>query len=284
MGRVRPTCERSGVVFACARLGMQTFARDLQRQRVLVTQLAASDFRARFSGSALGFAWAFAQPLLTIAMYLFINRVGFRPMPLGKIPFVLWLITGIVPWFYFADGIIAATGSLLDYSYLVKKVVFDVTIIPAIKLVSAAMTHVGVLAVVMVVVASSGFPPRWTWLQVPYYALAIVALLSGLSLITSSVTVFLRDLRQAVSVGTQFLFWLTPVAWSAANAPAGLARYLKLNPIVYVVDGMRETLLMGVWFWERPVYTAYFWVVTIGLNVVGYSLFQRLRPHFADVL
>jgi ABC-type polysaccharide/polyol phosphate export permease len=263
---------------------MQTFVRDLQRQRVLVTQLAASDFRARFSGSALGFAWAFVQPLLTIAMYLFINRVGFRPMPLGNVPFVLWLITGIVPWFYFSDGIIAATGSLLDYSYLVKKVVFDVTIIPAIKLVSAAMTHVGVLAVVMVVVALSGFPPRLSWFQVPYYAFAIVALLSGLSLVTSSVTVFLRDLRQFVNVGIQFLFWLTPVAWSASNAPAGLGRYLKLNPIVYVVDGMRETLLTGGWFWQRPIYTAYFWIVTITLNVLGFALFQRLRPHFADVL
>ncbi|MFI5297601.1 MAG: ABC transporter permease [Polyangiales bacterium] len=263
---------------------MQTFVGDLHRQRTLVAQLALSDFRARFSGSALGFLWAFVQPLLTIVMYLFVYRVGFRPMPLGKIPFVLWLITGIAPWFYFADGLITSTSSLIEYSYLVKKVVFDVTIVPAIKLASAMMTHLVVLAVVMIVVAAFGFPPQLSWLQVPYYVFAVVTLLSGLSLLTSSLTVFLRDLAPAVAVGTQFMFWLTPVAWSLTNAPPGFARYLKLNPLVYVVEGMRDALLTGTWFWQKPLHTAYFWGVALTLNVVGYALFQRLRPHFADVL
>jgi ABC-type polysaccharide/polyol phosphate export permease len=263
---------------------MRTLVRDLYRQRKLVRQLAAADFRNRFSGSALGVVWAFMQPLLTILMYLFIYKVGFKPLPLGKIPFVLWLITGIVPWFFFADGLIASTNSLIEYSYLVKKVVFDVTIVPAIKLSAAAMTHVVVLAVVMLVVALSGFPPQLSWLQVPYYVVAVVVLLSGLALMTSATTVFLRDLSQAVVVSMQFFFWLTPVAWSALNAPPRLARWLKLNPILYVVDGMRDALLTGTWFWQKPIWSLWFWVVAIGLNLVGYALFQRLRPHFADVL
>jgi teichoic acid transport system permease protein len=263
---------------------MPSYLRDIYRQRVLVRQLAWSDFRTRFSASVLGIVWAFMQPLLTILMYLFIYRVGFRAMPLGKIPFVLWLITGIVPWFYFADGLIASTNSLVEYSYLVKKVVFDVAIIPAIKLLSAGMTHVVVLVVVMAVVAFSGFPPRLSWLQVPYYMVAIVVLLSGAGLFMSATTVFLRDLGNAVTVGMQFVFWLTPVAWSLANAPPKYVRFLKANPLFYVVDGMRDSLLTGTWFWQKPLYTAYFWVFAIGLHFVGYALFQRLRPHFADVL
>lgn len=263
---------------------MLTYLANIFRHRGLIRQLAARDFRARHSGSALGFVWAFVQPLLTILMYLFIYTVGFRPMALGKVPFVLWLITGIVPWFYFADGLVAATNSLIEYSYLVKKVVFDVTLVPTIKLVSAAMTHGVVLAVVMVIVTLSGFPPRLSWLQVPYYALATVALLSGLSLATSALTVFVRDLGHAVTVGIQFAFWLTPVAWSISNAPVRFQRLLKLNPIYYLVDGMRDSLLVGHWFWQKPNLTLYFWALAIGLNVVGYALFVRLRPHFADVL
>lgn len=263
---------------------MLTFLVNVIRQRRLIAQLAARDFKARHSGSLLGFFWAFVQPLLTILMYLFVYSVGFKPMALGSVPFVLWLITGIVPWFYFADGLIAATGSLVEYSYLVKKVVFDVTLVPVIKLASAAMTHGVVLLVVMLIVAASGFTPRLSWLQVPYYALATVAFLSGLALATSALTVFVRDLGQAVAAGMQFLFWLTPVAWSLSNAPPRFVRLLKLNPLHYLVDGMRDSLLVGRWFWQKPYLSLYFWALAIGLNVVGAFLFKRLRPHFADVL
>jgi len=257
---------------------------DLYRQRRLIRQLAYGDFRARHSAALLGFVWAFVQPLLSILMYLFIYQVGFRPMPLGKIPFVLWLIVGIVPWFYFADALVSSTSCLVEYSYLVKKVMFNVSLIPTIKLCSAAMTHLVVLAVALIIVVASGFPPQWTWLQIPYYLFALAVLVSGLSFFTSAVTAFVRDVGQAVVVSMQFAFWLTPVAWSIDNAPAKFVPWLKLNPLNYLVEGMRDSVLRGVWLWQRPRYALYFWVLALGLHVVGYSVFKRLRPHFADVL
>ncbi len=263
---------------------MQTYLANVVRHRGLIRQLATRDFKARHSGSLLGFVWAFAQPLLTILMYLFIYSVGFKPMALGRIPFVLWLITGIVPWFYFADALLTATNSLVEYSYLVKKVVFDVTLVPAIKLASAAMTHGVVLVAVMLIVAFSGFRPNLYWLQVPYYVAATLVLMSGISLATSSLTVFLRDLNNAIAVSIQFIFWLTPVAWQLGNAPARFRWALKLNPLYYLVDGMRDSLLVGRWFWQKPHLSLYFWAIALGLHVIGYALFTRLRPHFADVL
>jgi ABC-type polysaccharide/polyol phosphate export permease len=263
---------------------MQTYLANVVRHRALIRKLAFRDFQARHSGSLLGFLWAFVQPLLTILMYLFIYSVGLRPVALGKVPFVLWLITGVVPWFYFADGLVTATNSLIEYSYLVKKVVFEVTLIPAIKLASAAMTHGVVLVAVMLIVAVAGFPPRLSWLQVPYYAFATISFVSGLALATSGLTVFVRDLYQAVGVGMQFLFWLTPVAWTMSNAPPRFVPLLKLNPLHYLVDGMRDSLLLGRWFWQKPFLSLYFWAITIALNLIGYALFRRLRPHFSDVL
>lgn len=263
---------------------MQMYLANVFRQHRLIRQLAYRDFKGRYSGSLLGFVWAFVPPLLTILMYLFIYRVGFKPMPLGRTPFVVWLITGIAPWFFFADGIVSATGSLLEYSYLVKKVVFDVTLVPVIKIVSTALTHGVVLLVVMTIVALSGFPPSLSWLQVPYYMLATVILLSGLSLTLAALTPFVRDLAQAVAVGIQFVFWLTPIAWSIANAPARVADVLRLSPLHYIVDGMRDSLLGGSWFWQKSTATFVFWAFAISMNLVGTMLFQRLRPHFADVL
>ena len=213
-----------------------------------------------------------------------VNRVGFRTMPLGNVPFVLWLITGIAPWFFFADALVAAAASLIEYSYLVKKVVFDVTLIPAIKVGAAALTHLVVLAIVMAIVAGSGFPPNLRWLQVPYYFVASVVLLTGLSLMLAALTVVVRDLAQAIAVGMQFFFWLTPIAWSLSNAPTKWVALLRFNPVHYLVDGMRDALLTGTWFWQKPTESIVFWTCAISVNILGYALFQRLRPHFADVL
>lgn len=254
------------------------------RQRALIFELARNDFRARYTGSLLGVTWAFAQPVLTIVLYLFIYQVGFRSQPPGEAPFVLWLIVGLAPWFFFIDALSGATSALVEYSFLVKKIVFEVTILPTIKLVSAAFIHLVVWAVVLVILSATGYPPRLAWLQVPYYFLATYALVNGIALFTAAVTPFFRDMIQVVVVGVQFAFWLTPILWPIANAPPRLARVLELNPVHYVIQGMREALLLGKPLWAHPVLTVWFWALVLIMNLVGLALFRRLRPHLPDVL
>lgn len=254
------------------------------RNRTLLVELAKNDFRARYTGSLFGALWSFVQPLLTIVLYLFIFKVGFRTTPPSHVPFVLWLIVGVAPWFYFVEALTGSTGALLEYSYLVKKVRFEVAIVPTIKLVSSAYTHVVVWCIVMIIVAVSGFAPSLTWLQVPYYFVALWLFTSVVARITSTLTPFVRDTTQVVAVVLQFAFWLTPVMWTLEQAPAGVARVLQWNPLYYVVGGMREALLTHVWFWQHPIATAYFWGVVLVLALVGELVFKRLRPHLADVL
>ena len=254
------------------------------RQRGLIFELARNDFRARYTGSLLGALWAFAQPVLTIVLYLFIYKVGFRAGAPQGVPFVLWLIVGMVPWFFFTDALVAVTSSLVEYSFLVKKIVFEVSILPTVKIVSAALIHIVVWGLVLIILMFSGFPPRLSWLQVPYYFLAAYALISGMGLIAAAVTPFFRDLAQIVAVSLQFLFWLTPILWNINQAPPRLARILQFNPVYYVVEGLRDALLLGKPLWANGLLTAYFWGFVIVTNMIGLGLFRRLRPHFADVL
>lgn len=254
------------------------------RHRELLFELARSDFRARHKGSLLGALWAFAQPVLTIVLYLFIYLVGLRHAETDGVPFVLWLIVGITPWFFFTDALTSMTQSLVEYKFLVKKVVFEVTIIPAIKLLSSSFVALVVWAVVLVVLMANGYPPRLAWIQIPYYFLAIVALVTGLGLMTSAITPFFRDLSQVVAVCMQFGVWLTPVLWPLSNAPARFVPFLQLNPVLYVIQGLREALLHGKPFWNHPALTIYFWVFVGVANVLGLRIFGRLRPHLADVL
>ena len=95
--------------------------------------------------------------------------------------------------------------------------------------------------------------------------------------------VFFKDMGQIVNIILQFGIWVTPIMWQYSLA-GRFVPLLKLNPMFYVAEGMRSALLYGNWFWEEPAYTLYFWVFTLGIFALGVTVFDRLRPHFADVL
>ena len=116
--------------------------KEIVRKRKLIWDLAKADFRKRFVGSYFGMVWMLVQPIVTVLIYFFIFQVGFKSVPpVPGVPYVLWLIPGIVPWFFYSEALNCVTGCLQEYSYLVKKVVFQVEILPIIKLISCMLVH-----------------------------------------------------------------------------------------------------------------------------------------------
>ena len=99
----------------------------------LVTTLARNDFRTRFAGSYLGIVWAFVQPIVTIFVYWFVFST-LRAHAVREVPFVLWLIAGLVPWFYFQESLNSGTNSLIEYSYLVSTVVSTIDLSQVLEL------------------------------------------------------------------------------------------------------------------------------------------------------
>lgn len=116
---------------------MKKIANDI----IFVWQFAVDDFRRKYAGSALGSLWAFLQPMVTIVLYWFVFQLGFKSQPVNDFPFILWLITGLVPWFFVSEAIVNATASLIDYSYLVKKILFDINILPLAKVLSTLLVQ-----------------------------------------------------------------------------------------------------------------------------------------------
>ena len=97
--------------------------KELYNNRRLVLNLSKNDFKTKYAGSYLGITWAFVQPIVIVLIYWFVFQVGFKSAPMEDFPFLLFLIAGIVPWFFFNDALLNATNCFLEYSYLVKKVV-----------------------------------------------------------------------------------------------------------------------------------------------------------------
>ncbi len=251
----------------------------------LVFRLARNDFRTRFAGSYLGIIWAFVSPIVTIMLYWFVFS-KIRAARVRNVPFVLWLMAGLVPWFYFSEALSTGCSCLMEYSYLVKKMVFRIEILPVVKLTSALIVHVFFVCVTILLYTVLGYFPGITVIQVIYYSGCLFVLALGLSYLTSSVVVFFRDLTQIIGIVLQVGVWLTPIMWNFEdlNLHGVIVYIFKLNPLYYIVEGYRDSLINGVWFWQHPALTVYFWALALFLLWFGRKIFGKLKIHFADVL
>lgn len=258
---------------------------ELKKNWKLVYNLAKNDFKSRYVGSFLGIVWAFIQPIVTIAIYAFIFGSGLKQLPIGEeYPFLLYLIAGIIPYFYVNDAINSATNSIVEYSYIIKKVIFNINLIPLIKILTALFIHLFFILLGVIVFLINGKTLSIYFIQVIYYSFCAIVLSISVSYFTAAITVFFRDMAQIVSIIMQFLMWLTPIMYDLSIFPQWVATILKYNPLYYIVQGYRDSFINHVWFFERTLNTLYFWGVMIVLYFISIKVFNKLKNSFADVL
>ncbi len=263
---------------------MYEFIKALYRSRRLLAQLVVNDFKKKYAGNFLGLAWAFIQPIFNILILWFVFQVGFKSHAIQDVPFILWLMAGMIPWFFISEALNAGTNSIVSNDFLVKKVVFRVGLLPLIPLISSFIIHLFFVLFMLGMFVYYHFYPTVYWLQLLYYMFASFILLLGLSWLTSALTVYIRDVSQFVGMVIQFGFWLTPIFWSIEKVPEQYQWLIKLNPFFYIIEGYRNSVINHKWFWEDMTLTIYFWTVTLVFLVVGALTFKKLRPYFADVL
>ena len=216
------------------------------RWRTLVRELARRDFKARYAGSALGTAWAVLEPLVQFGLYLTVFSV-FLGMRLAGRPgvgaFGLYLVSGLVPFMAFQEGIGRATGLARERAQLVRHVNVPLEVLLAGSLAAIFTRHgVGLLLVLGVaVVWGTVTPVGLAWLA---GGLAILAIgVFGLALALVVAGAFLPDLVQIVGTGTTVLFFLTPVVYPAEVVPGAVARYLACNPLWGALQCFRAGLV-----------------------------------------
>lgn len=260
---------------------------ELYQSRHLIWKLAKNDFKKRYAGSYLGAVWAMVQPVVTVVMYYIVFEVimgSGRPMANDEIPYVLFLTAGLVPWFYFNESLQNGTNSMLEYNYLVKKVVFKISILPIIKIIAATFIHVFFACILLVIAAIYGYFPSIYTMQLVYYSFCMFILVLGMCYTTCAVMVFFKDLGQIINIALQIGMWATPILWDIESIGPKAQMLVKINPLVYIVNGYRSTIFEKTWFFEDFYSTMYFWIFTVVIFGIGALVFKRLKVHFADVL
>lgn len=264
--------------------GVISFFSEIWGKKYAVYQLVNRDLKERYIGSYFGLVWALLQQALLVTVMWFVLQFGLRVRPAGNVPFVAWIVPAMAVWVLFSEALNTGANSLISYSYIVKKIQFKLSILPLIKVLSAAVIHFIFLFLVILVLLISGISPSLFWMQSAYYFAACICLVLGMAWLASAVMVFFRDLAAGIVILLNLLMWMTPIYWNIEMIPPRFRIFCYLNPVCYLTEGYRRSFLYNIPFWEDVLWGFYFWGVTFCFMAAGIFVFRKLKPHFADIL
>ena len=261
--------------------------KDHIQYRQQIFKLAKADLIKTYRGAALGWAWAIIKPAVTIFVYWFTFQIGLRA---GKnvegFPFFLWLISGVIPWFYMSDMITGGTECIRKYSYLVTKMKFPISTIPTFFSISKFMVHLVLLAVMIIIFIIMGYPPDIYLLQLPIYMLLSFLFFTTFSLFASLLACMSKDFSNLVKSLVTAVFWLSGIIWNINTLKdiPWLKALLKINPVTYLVEGYRNCFIHKTWIWASPKTLIAFLAILVVLTIAAIWVYRRLRKEIADVL
>jgi len=260
------------------------FAKQIFRKKSAIYELAKREFQAQNKDTYLGIVWGYIQPLTYVLVLVLVFNIGLRTNPGREIPFVVYLVTGMISWQFYSGTLVTLTTVIKTNSFLVKKGDFSLGILHIAKILSALIPHLVLMGVAVIICWFHGIWPSVYNFQLLYYLAATFFLLLGFGWITSSTSLFVQDVSNIVTISTQFGFWFTPIIWNINRVPEKFRWIINLNPMCYVVNGYRDSLIYKIPFWSKPYETLYFWIFTMTVLLLGTVIFRRLKPHFGEVV
>lgn len=259
------------------------FAQQLRILRVI----AGTEYKLKYAESALGYVWSIAKPLAMFAvLYTVFGR--FLKVSTGFEHYPLYLLIGLVVWIFFVDATGLAMTSLVARASMLRKLSFPHLVIPVSVTVSAAMTFVVNLVVIVVFVAFNHISPSLSWLWMPLLLVELVVFTLAVGLVLATAFVRLRDLAQLWELIIQLLFFGTPILYPVGFLPPWAKPIAFASPVVQVMQDFRAIIVGGPQaVTAADVYgTAWGYAVPIGFGLVvlgfGLWIFQRESPWFAE--
>lgn len=256
----------------------------------LLRTLVRRDLEARYKGSVLGNLWPLVNQVSQLLIYTYVFSIVLKiklnlrtALPANDFTFGLWLFAGLLPWIAFTSGLLSSATSVIGQTNLVKKVVFPLALLPLVPILSSFIeSSLGLTVLILWVAVTTKALPT-TLALLPLIWLPQLLLTAGLGYLAAGLTVFLRDIPQTLGMGLNLWFYLTPIVYPASVIPEAWRVWVFwLNPLTAIVEVYRDLVLVGeVKHWGEWGVASF---VSLLVFFGGLTVYQRLRPAFADVL
>ena len=235
------------------------------------------DIRGKYKGSFLGVLWSFINPLLSVLVYAIVFPYIMR---IKVENYLIYLITGIIPWTFFTSAINTGIISILSNADIIKKVYFPRIILPISSVTSALVNFFISCIIILAFCIFGGVGISASLLWLPLVALIQYVMLLGFTFILSAIEMYMRDIEHIVNFVLAMAFYATPILYTPDIFPDNLSWILKINPMAYLVNAYRDIFL----YHQNP--SLYGLIVvgvfSVAIFIIGYIVFERLQKGFAE--
>ena len=243
----------------------------------LVLQFALKDFKIRYTHSLLGYAWSVLNPLLFFMIYFFVFTTFMR---LDVPNYPGFLLLGVALWNFFSEGTTNGASSLLARADLLTKTVVPRQIMVYSALMSAALTFVINLIVLMAVLEVTGTPIGLPVICFPLLLIDLVLLTLGMALLLAPLYVRYRDVGYLWGIALQIGFWLTPIIYLDVMVPERWRWIVWVNPVGRIIGDSRRALIYGWWPGARGLLLTT--MISVAVCIFGYAMFHRLQSRLVE--
>ncbi len=259
-----------------------------RRSRDLLYLIAVSEFRRSYLGTALGYLWSLARPLMLFGVLLVVFTQAFD---LGERvqQYPVLLLFNIVLFGFFQESTTLAVGSILASESIVRKTQFPRLVIP-LSVVLTGLFNLGTnLVVVFVFILVAGVDPTWTWLLFPLVVLLLTVFTTAVAMLVSALNPRFRDTGIIWSVGVTALFYATPVLYPLEIVPGTIGRLLALSPLAPLFELARKWVIDPTAPGPAEAAGGAAWLLVpaalfVGVCVLAVWVFRREAPRIAEVL
>ena len=250
-----------------------------------IWDLAKIDLIKTYRGAALGKVWLFTKPAVYILVYWFTLSVGMRSgHDVNGQPFLLWLATGVFPWFFMSDAINTGSDVYRRYPYLVNRLKFPLSVISTFYTLSIMIIFACTMLFTLAVCLLTGVHLSRYLLQLPLVMVSMVVFWVAWSIMLSPRGAVSKDFSNLIKTLSTPFFWLSGILFQLSSLPEIGQRVMAFNPVAWCVEAVRDCFVYKEWIWERPDELIPFLVVFAVVVLLALRNFKRLYKEVPDVL
>jgi len=256
---------------------------EVWRNRRRMLRVVRYDIKIENRNFYLGTLWKVLVPFIQIGTFWLVFGLGIRGgAPVDGFPFLIWLLSGMVPWLFFNRGITSGSTSINSKAGIIFKIKYPISTVPVGTIIHCLYDHFILLCIMAVVFFANGIFPSIYWFNLLYYISFTFVFLVSISMMLSVIVRLAPDVGRLIASLMQMLFFLTPILWQETYLPPWVLRIFSANPVRYVVMGFRNSLLYEYHFFEFHWRIAFFWPVTIVILIFGCWLQRKFAHRFVD--